>query len=87
MNVSSDVSRVRGTHRCSCSLLTPFFRRRFRLALLKQAEQALRDVRDVRREAGRGEVESEHDAGNRVPQAKARVPAQHENYQAQGEHD
>jgi hypothetical protein len=59
-------------------LLTPFFCRRFRLALLKQPEQALRDIRDVGREAGRGEVEPENHAYRGVQYFQARIAAQNE---------
>jgi hypothetical protein len=45
---------------------------------LEKAEQALRELFDVWREAGRGEVESKDYANSRVPEFQARVPAQHE---------
>jgi hypothetical protein len=51
----------------------------------EHAEQACRYLADVRREAGRCEVESQDYADSRVPYPQARVPAQQENHHAQGE--
>jgi hypothetical protein len=43
----------------------------------QQAEQAGSELADIRRETGRREVKSEHDADSRLPQSQARIPAQH----------
>ena len=56
-----------------CFLLT-----RVRPVPLKQPEQACRDVRDIRREAGRREIEPEYDAHRGVQYSQARIPAQDE---------
>src|SRR5208337_171356 len=50
----------------------------FLCCLLEQAEQARHDVRDIRRKAGRREVEPEYDAHRSVPYPHARVPDQDE---------
>jgi hypothetical protein len=54
--------------------------------LLEHAEQAGCYLGDVRREAGRREVETQHDADSRVPHAKGRVPAQQDYHHAKSEH-
>ena len=48
------------------------------VCLLEHVEQALRDLADVGCQAGRCEVETQDYAEGRVPEAKARVPAQQE---------
>ena len=56
---------------------------RFRSALLEETEQALRDVRDVWRETGRGEIEPEDHAHRGVQYFQAGIPAQDEYRRAQ----
>ena len=53
---------------------------------LEHAEQAGCYLADVRREAGRREVEAQHDAGSRVPHLQGRVPAQQDYHHAKREH-